>query len=64
MVDMGQADRSLYRDMQPKPQYKVGRIEALQRACKEFGIEHWLDPMTEEQDALFMKRVREIQING
>lgn len=59
MVDMGQAERSLYR-RQNLPVYQVSRLQALNRAAAEFGVAHWMD-IPDQQNEQFMQRVRAIQ---
>lgn len=41
MVDMGQADRDLYRQVHAAP--KLGWVAALNLAADEMGYEHWAD---------------------
>ena len=58
MIDMAQADRTLY--TQSRPTYKMSWLFALQKASCTMGYSHYADVPDEEIDAL-KNRAREIR---
>lgn len=58
MIDMAQADRTLY--TQNRPIYKMDWLAALSKAACEAGYSHWADVPDEKIEAL-KNRAREIR---
>lgn len=59
MVDMGQADRSLYR-REPREQHRLDWTIALNRAALVMGFEHFMD-VPDEQGEILKSTARDIR---